>query len=165
MKSALENLVFNNRRMVTAFFLLATVFMAYEASHLRIDAGFAKLLPLEHPYMQTYLEYRDAYGGANKIVIAIKARDGDIFTPEFFKVLAEVTDEVFFLPGINRGTVTSLFTPNVRFIEIVEGGFEGGKVIGQLKPTGIRPKFMEKIIAAGIRLPANIFGIGERFRY
>jgi pilus assembly protein CpaF len=44
-------------------------------------------------------------------------------------------------------------------------GFEGGKVIGQLKPTGIRPKFMDKIEAAGIRLPANIFGIGERFRY
>jgi pilus assembly protein CpaF len=44
-------------------------------------------------------------------------------------------------------------------------GFEGGKVIGQLKPTGIRPKFMDKIEAAGIRLPANIFGIGERFGY
>ena len=46
-----------------------------------------------------------------------------------------------------------------------QAGFEGGKVIGQLKPTGIRPKFMDKIEAAGIRLPANIFGIGERFRY
>ena len=46
-----------------------------------------------------------------------------------------------------------------------QAGFEGGKVIGQLKPTGIRPKFMDKIDAAGIRLPANVFGIGERFRY
>ena len=45
------------------------------------------------------------------------------------------------------------------------GGFEGGKVIGQLKPTGIRPKFMDKIEAAGLRLPANVFGVGERFRY
>jgi pilus assembly protein CpaF len=44
-------------------------------------------------------------------------------------------------------------------------GYEGGRIIGQLKPTGIRPKFMDKIEAAGIRLPANIFGIGERFRY
>jgi len=42
---------------------------------------------------------------------------------------------------------------------------EDGKIIGQLKPTGIRPKFMDKIQAAGIRLPANVFGIGERFRY
>jgi pilus assembly protein CpaF len=44
-------------------------------------------------------------------------------------------------------------------------GIEGGKVIGRLKPTGIRPKFMDKIEAANIRLPPNIFGIGERFRY
>jgi pilus assembly protein CpaF len=46
-----------------------------------------------------------------------------------------------------------------------QAGYEGGKVIGQLKPTGIRPKFMSKIEAAGLRLPANIFGLGERFRY
>lgn len=44
-------------------------------------------------------------------------------------------------------------------------GFEGGKVIGRLKPTGIRPKFMDKIEAMNIRLPPSIFGVGERFRY
>jgi pilus assembly protein CpaF len=46
-----------------------------------------------------------------------------------------------------------------------QAGIESGRVIGQLKPTGIRPKFMDKIDAAGIRLPANVFGIGERFGY
>jgi pilus assembly protein CpaF len=39
-------------------------------------------------------------------------------------------------------------------------GIEGGKIIGRLVPTGLRPKFMEKIEATGIRLPPNIFGIG-----
>ena len=53
MKAFLENLVFRHRKAVVIFFLLMTVFMAYEASHLKIDAGFAKLLPLKHPYMQT----------------------------------------------------------------------------------------------------------------
>ena len=96
MISILENLIFRNRRLVVVLFILLTIFMAYQASHLKIDAGFAKMLPLKHPYMQTYLEYRDAFGGANRVVIAIKARDGDIFTPHFFEVLAEVTDEVFF---------------------------------------------------------------------
>jgi pilus assembly protein CpaF len=41
-------------------------------------------------------------------------------------------------------------------------GIEAGKVIGRLRPTGIRPKFTERIEAANIHLPANIFGIGER---
>jgi len=41
-------------------------------------------------------------------------------------------------------------------------GFEAGKVIGRLKPTGLRPKFMDKIEDASIHLPANIFGAGGR---
>lgn len=44
-------------------------------------------------------------------------------------------------------------------------GMEGGKVIGALRPTGLRPKFMDKIEAAGIHLPPVIFGVGSRPRY
>lgn len=44
-------------------------------------------------------------------------------------------------------------------------GYENGKIIGKLRPTGLRPKFMDKIEAAGIHLPASIFGIGDRRRY
>jgi len=42
---------------------------------------------------------------------------------------------------------------------------EEGKVIGRLRPTGLRPKFMDKIDGSGIHLPPSIFGIGERRRY
>jgi pilus assembly protein CpaF len=44
-------------------------------------------------------------------------------------------------------------------------GIENGKIIGRLRPTGLRPKFMDKIEATGINLPPSIFGIGERRRY
>lgn len=44
-------------------------------------------------------------------------------------------------------------------------GTEDGRIIGRLRPTGLRPKFMDKIEAAGIHLPPSIFGIGERRRY
>ena len=39
-------------------------------------------------------------------------------------------------------------------------GYENGRIVGRLNPTGLRPKFMEKIEATGIRLPPQIFGIG-----
>jgi pilus assembly protein CpaF len=42
-------------------------------------------------------------------------------------------------------------------------GIEAGKVIGRLRPTGIRPKFIEIIEAANIHLPPTIFGVGRRF--
>jgi pilus assembly protein CpaF len=44
-------------------------------------------------------------------------------------------------------------------------GFENGKVLGRLRPTGLRPKFMDKIEGAGIHLPPSIFGVGNRQRY
>ncbi|MCI0520872.1 MAG: CpaF family protein [Chloroflexi bacterium] len=46
-----------------------------------------------------------------------------------------------------------------------QSGYEEGKVVGRLRPTGLRPKFIDKIEAAGIHLPASIFGIGDRRRY
>ncbi|HJW90388.1 MAG TPA: CpaF family protein [Anaerolineales bacterium] len=52
-------------------------------------------------------------------------------------------------------TMTDLFV-------FEQTGIENGKVIGRLSPTGLRPKFMEKIEAAGIHVPATIFGIGGR---
>ena len=132
----IENLVFNNRRAVIVVFTIVTLFMAYSASGLRIDAGFAKMLPLKHEYMKTYVQYRDDFGGANRVLIAIKARDGDIFTPKFFETLRLVTDDVFFIPGVNRTRVSSLWTPNVRFTEVVEDGIAGGDVIpADFEPT------------------------------
>ena len=37
-------------------------------------------------------------------------------------------------------------------------GVVEGKIQGKLRPTGIRPKFVEKFEAAGIHLPPNVFG-------
>jgi len=42
-------------------------------------------------------------------------------------------------------------------------GVKDGKVLGRLKPTGIRPKFMERLEASNIFLPPQIFGLDSRF--
>ncbi len=41
-------------------------------------------------------------------------------------------------------------------------GYDEGRIVGNLRPTGLRPKFMEWIEASGIHLPATIFGLGRR---
>lgn len=126
---ALESGLFSMRPVILIGFLLLTVAMGWFASQLQVSAGFKKQLPLEHPYMQTYLEYEDEFPGTNRVLVAIMARDGDIFDARFFKALYELTNEVFFIDGVNRAGVRSLFTPNVRYVEVVEGGFAGGNVI------------------------------------
>ena len=125
----LETLIFSNRKTVIAVFLLVTAVMGYSLTQLKVDAGFNKLLPLKHEYMQSFLKYRDEFGGANRVLVALTVNEGDIFTPEFFNALKQATDEVFFIPGIDRSRVSSLFTPNVRFTEVVEDGISGGNVV------------------------------------
>jgi pilus assembly protein CpaF len=47
--------------------------------------------------------------------------------------------------------------------EFEQTGIEGGKIIGRIRPTGLRPKFIDKIEASGIHLPPSTFGIGRNY--
>lgn len=121
--------VFSIRPLILLLFLAVTAAMVYYSTQLRVDAGFKKQLPLGHEYMQTFLDYEREFGGANKVMVALVARDGNMFTAEFFDALEKVSNQVFFVSGVDRSSVRSIFTPNVRFVEIVEDGFAGGDVI------------------------------------
>ncbi len=159
--NTLEKILFSNRPWVIGFFLLVTIFMFSSATKLKVDAGFSKLLPLQHEYMQTFTKYREEFGGANRVLVALIAKDGDMFTSEFFDALKQATDEVFFIEGVDRTRVTSIFTPNVRFTEVVEDGIAGGNVVPDNYENTVegRARVKENIIKAGIvgRLVANDF--------
>ncbi len=149
------------RPLIIAVFVIITLIMGYGLTNLHVDASFAKQLPLQHEYMQTFMEYRNEFGGANRVLVALRARDGNMFTAEFFNALQEATDEVFFLAGVDRSRVSSLFTPNVRFTEVVEDGIAGGNVVpADFQPTAEGLEQVRKnILKSGIvgRLVANDF--------
>ncbi|MXY33886.1 MAG: MMPL family transporter, partial [Boseongicola sp. SB0664_bin_43] len=155
----LERALFARRRVTLAAFAVLSIAMALSAFQLRIDAGFTKLAPLQHPYMKTFLDHREEFGGADRIVLALIARDGEMFTPEYLDALRNATDAVFFLPGVDRTQVFSILTPNVRFVEVVEDGIAGGNVL----PSDFVPdeagfqRLRENIVKAGLvgRLVAN----------
>lgn len=161
MTARLEALLFGHRRTVLTVFVIATALLAVSATRLQVDAGFLKLLPLKHEYMQVFVKYRDTFGGANRILIALTVKDGDIYTPQFFARLKAATDEVFFLPGVDRARVSSLFTPDTRFTEVVEDGIAGGNVIPDAfnnTPEDLA-QVRKNVLKAGIvgRLVANDF--------
>jgi len=159
----LERLIFGHRFTILTLFALATIAMLVIAWRgLRIDASFTKQLPTQHEYMRTYLDPDVAeFRGANRVLIALVARDGNMFQPQFFEALKEATDAVLVMDGIDRGTVQSLFTPNVRYLEVVEDGIEAGNVIpADFQPTpASMARVRDNILKAGIvgRLVANDF--------
>ena len=159
----LERLIFGHRAVILVLFALGTVlFAAIAVRGLRIDTSFNKTLPVRHEYMRTYLDPRFAeFRGADRVLVALIARDGNMFTPQFFAAMRKATDEVTVMDGIDRTQVQSIFTPNVRYLEVVEDGIEAGNVV----PADFTPSpenlalVRDNIRKAGIigRLVANDF--------
>lgn len=140
----LERMLFSVRSLVVIFFTLGTIFMGYNAWQLEMNAAYEKMLPYEHPYIDTYYKYRDEFGGGDRISVALIRQDGgDIFTPEFFAALKQAHDAVFNLYGVNRATLHSLLSPDTVYFDIVPTGLEGGRVVpADFVPT---PEMFEQV--------------------
>lgn len=125
-----ERVLFHKRGAVLLLFTLLTLWLGWQASQIRPDASFVKMIPTAHPYVQNYLKNRDDLAGlGNSLRVAVAVRDGDIFTAEYQETLRQITDELFFIPGVDRAALKSIWTPNVRWTEVTEEGFVGGPVI------------------------------------
>ena len=149
-----EPIVFGHRPRTLLVLALLTLFLGWQALQLKADTGFEKQLPLGHPYMQVFKQYQREFGGANLVLIAAVQKSGDIYNPEFMGTLRKLTDAVFFTPGMDTSRVSSIFTPDVRYIEVVEDGFAGGNVIpAEFAPT---PEMFAKVRSNIAK--ANIIG-------
>ena len=125
----ISNFLVGQRVLVLSVMLVLTAFLGYEAFTQRLDPGFDKSVPLSHPYMKTYTEYKPEFGGSNTITVFVQDRSGDMFNPAFFKVLEQVTQEILVMDGVDARTVTSLFTPNVNYVAVTEEGFTGSRIV------------------------------------
>ena len=153
----LETIFFRGRVLLLASLALLTVVLGLEATKLRMDAGFYKGMPTNHPYIETFLEYQDRLFGANRVIIVLRNTKGDIWNPEFLKTLNDATQDIFYLPGVDRRTVTSLWTPNTRILEITEDGINARDVI----PGTITPEEMQGAAIKQLRndvLKGNLVG-------
>jgi len=126
----LERLIFGHRPVLLALFTLATLFFAYQITQLRPDASFEKMIPMEHPFVRAFMKHAADLGAAGTTIqVAVENTSGDIFDRDYLDLLQKINDEVFYLPGVDRNRMRSLWTPNVRWIEVTEQGFEGDRVI------------------------------------
>jgi uncharacterized protein len=144
---ACERLIFGHRGLVLAVLALVTAVAAVFASRLHMSAGFGKQLPLGHEYTETFVKYKDVLFGANRLIVVVHAKQGDIWKPETLKKLNEVTQALLYLPGVDRRSVSSLWTPNTRVMQVTEEGYEARDVIG----GDITPEKLDAATVAKIR--------------
>lgn len=122
--------IIRRRRILLVLCIALTLALGASASRLKLDPGFSKMIPMQHPYMQVFNRYASVFPGANTVLVSLRWKgDGDIYNEPFMDALRHATDDVFFIPGINRARVFSLFTPNVHYTEVTEAGFRGDVVV------------------------------------
>ncbi len=125
-----ERIIFDHRRAILIFFTLLTLFLGYQSSKLQPDASYAKMVPQEHPFIQKMNEHMDdlrASGASLKVSVGVE--HGDIFNDEYLSTLGQVADEIFYIPGVDKNGLRSLWSPDVRWSMVTEEGFDMGPVI------------------------------------
>ncbi|MBW7851610.1 MAG: RND family transporter [Rhodospirillales bacterium] len=125
-----ERLLFGWRAAVVALVGLVTVLLAYQATRLGPDASFEKMIPAHHPFIANYFDHKhDLRALGNVVRIIVENTEGDIYSADFLEKLKQINDEAFFVKGVDRANMQSLWTPAVRWMEVTEDGFAGGPVI------------------------------------
>ncbi|WP_082341008.1 RND family transporter [Pseudomonas sp. MIACH] len=125
-----ERFIFNHRLPILLICLLATVFWAWQASKLPVNASFEKMIPQSHPYIQNYFQNKDALRGmGNSVRVVVENTQGNIFDKDFLETLQKASDTLFLMPGVDRSALRSLWTSSLRWTEVTEEGYRGGPVM------------------------------------
>lgn len=126
----IEKVMFANRKLILFILTIVFAFLATEAVQVKPEASFSKMVPGDHEFINNYKAYQSELADLGNVIrVIVETEEGDIFTEEFQQTLRQVTDDVFFIPGVNRNALKSLWTPSVRWQEVTEEGFVGGAVV------------------------------------
>ncbi|MBQ0744712.1 MAG: MMPL family transporter [Pseudomonas sp.] len=125
-----ERIIFSHRILVLITCLLVTVVLGFFATKLDVNASFERMIPVNNPYIQNYLENKSELPGlGNNIRVVVANKQGNIYDPEYLQALQEVNDTLYLIPGIDRSWMRSLWMPIVRWREVTEAGISGGAVM------------------------------------
>ncbi|MCC7041322.1 MAG: MMPL family transporter [Burkholderiales bacterium] len=125
-----ERWLFGHRRLVLVLFALATLFLGYHAAQVKVETSYFKMIPQAHPYSRNFLQYFDDLRPLGNVLrVSVANRTGDIYDAKYLETLRRVSDAVFYVPGVDRGNMKSLWTPNATWVEMTEDGLRGGTMI------------------------------------
>ncbi len=128
--SWLERSIFNHRLFIVIISGIITALLGWHATALKLNAGYEKMIPLNHEFISNYLNHRSELAGlGNNLRVVVSVKKNSIFTAEYIEILRQINDELYLLPGVERAHMKSLWTPSVRWVAVTEEGLEGGPVM------------------------------------
>ncbi len=117
------DLIIEKRAMVLIIMGVLTLFFLVSLRNLKVYTTFADLLPQGHEYIKTYNAIRAKFGGANTVTMLLQVRTGDIFNPATLQKIRHITDELYYIPAVDRFKITSLAVNTVVDMQLTSGGY------------------------------------------
>jgi len=111
------------RLTVLVILLVITGIFLYGAFKIRGEVVLAELFPYDHPYLKLHARFAQVFGsGASGVVIALKAKEGDIFNEAFLGKLKRMTDEVVLWEEVYRILTVSIASVSAKVVKPLKKG-------------------------------------------
>lgn len=122
--------IIRHRWPVLAIAILITLLFGYFMRYVTLKTPTIDLFPKNHPYVQTYVQYEDTFGGANVVVLTLEVKDGTIYNTQTLEKLQKVTKSLELLPAVNNYSVLSLSQRKIKITTVDEvQGFRSDPVM------------------------------------
>jgi len=108
MYEKLARWLIKHRIAVSLAIVVITSFFLYQALRIRVESRLTDLFPTDHPFVETFMKYKDVFGGASMVAIQLQVKEGDVFNRTTLEKITRITKALELLPAINNYQVTSL---------------------------------------------------------
>ncbi len=120
--------IVNRRLLIAILMLTATGFFLYNALQIPIKTFFPDLLPQNHSFVKLIKEH-PKFGGTNSVIIGLEVKKGDIFNHKTLQKIIDLSNELYFLPSVDRTKVVSLGVNKVRNAKITSWGISSPSIL------------------------------------
>lgn len=131
----LSEKIIQHRFMILGASLLITIFFLFEISKVKVYTKFRDLLPLNHPYIKTHLQYEKQLGEPLQVFLALTVKNGDIYNPVTLEKIKRITDELDAIPGVNHDQVYSIASRKIKKVIVFSGGISSETLMQKVPRT------------------------------
>ena len=125
--------VFNHRLIASGILAAITIFFALGLPNVKIQTIFSDLLPVGHPFAETYRDHPN-FGNPLTMTVMIKAKDGDIYNKETLQKVWDMTRDIDLAPSVDHDQILSITTSKARYAEATPYGIDIRPLMGDSVP-------------------------------
>ena len=142
----LARVVISHRLFFTLFPLIITAFFLFSLKDLTIQTKVKDFIPQKHPFVTVHNRLMDIFGGLNQVSIALEPKEGDIFQVPLLEKVVRITDQLYYMEGVNIGRIVSLSARKIKRVEGTEDGFRVSRLMREAPKTPEEMEYLKESI-------------------